>query len=77
MSDESAHHAALTLVRNFVCTGSFPNLPDAPAILFDEPAPLGEDQAPNAASYLDAAVGNCLAASLASACASRAWSRRC
>ena len=65
MSDERTHHATLTLVRNFVFTGSFPDLPDAPAILFDEPAPLGEDQAPNAASYLGAAVGHCLAASLA------------
>ena len=65
MSDERTHHATLTLVRNFVVTGSFPDLPDAPAILFDEPAPLGEDQAPNAASYLGAAVGHCLAASLA------------
>ena len=65
MSGERTHHATLTLVDHFTFTGAFPDLPNAPAILFDEPAPLGEDKAPSAASYLGAAVGNCLAASLA------------
>lgn len=43
----------------------FDDLPGAAPIRFDEPEPVGSDSAPSAAAVLGAAVGNCLAASLA------------
>lgn len=65
MADERTHHAVVSLARMYEFVAEFPDLPDGPAILFDEPPPFGEDRAPNAAAVLGAAVGNCLAASLA------------
>jgi len=65
MSNDRTHHAIVKLTRGFEFTAEFPDIPGAPAIRFDEPEPLGDNQAPNAAAVLGAAVGNCLAASLA------------
>jgi uncharacterized OsmC-like protein len=65
MSEEKTHHVTLRLARGYEFVATFNDVPGAPAILFDEPEPLGTNQAPNAAAVLGAAVGNCLAASLA------------
>ncbi|MBZ5556301.1 MAG: OsmC family protein [Acidobacteriia bacterium] len=64
MSEERAHHVTVSLARKYEFVAEFPDVPEAAAILFDEPAPLGDGRAPNAAAMLGAAVGNCLAASL-------------
>jgi uncharacterized OsmC-like protein len=65
MSDTRTHHVTLNLARGFEFVATFPDLPNAQAILLDEPPPLGGDSGPNAAAVLGVAVGNCLAASLA------------
>jgi uncharacterized OsmC-like protein len=65
MSDEKTHHVTVRLESGMAFVASFDDIPGAPAIRFDEPEPLGGNQAPNAAAVLGAAVGNCLAASLA------------
>ena len=64
MSEERTHHVTVRLARGYEFVAEFNDLPGAPAILFDEPEPLGENRGPNAASVLAAAIGNCLAASL-------------
>ncbi len=53
------------LARDFEFVAEFNDVPGAPSVMFDEPPPLGGGRAPNAAAVLGAAVGNCLAASLA------------
>jgi uncharacterized OsmC-like protein len=62
---EGAHHVTVRLARNYEFVADFNDVPGSPSILFDEPPPLGGGHAPNAAAVLGAAVGNCLAASLA------------
>ncbi|HUC76376.1 MAG TPA: OsmC family protein [Vicinamibacterales bacterium] len=64
MSDDRSHHVTLRLARDYEFVAQFNDVPGAPTIRFDEPAPLGGARAPNAAAVLGAAVGNCLAASL-------------
>ena len=64
MSEELTKRATVRRTRQFEFVADFPDLADSPAILFDEPPPLGGGRAPNAANILAAAVGNCLAASL-------------
>ncbi len=65
MSDHAVHHVTVRLARNYEFVAEFNDVPGAPAVMFDEPKPLGGGQAPNAAAMLGAAVGNCLSASLA------------
>jgi uncharacterized OsmC-like protein len=65
VSDEISHHVTVRLARGFEFVAEFDDVPGASPLLFDEPPPLGEARAPNAVAVLAAAVGNCLAASLA------------
>jgi uncharacterized OsmC-like protein len=61
---ETTHHVTVRRARGFEFVAEFEDMPEKPSILFDEPAPLGRNRAPNAAAVLGAAVGDCLAASL-------------
>lgn len=65
MTAESTHHVTVRLARGYEFVAEFNDVPGAGAVLFDEPPPTGGGQAPSAADMLGAAVGNCLAASLA------------
>jgi uncharacterized OsmC-like protein len=61
--DEKEFNLTLTRGEGFQFDVSFDGEKMA-NLLLDEPAPLGEDEGPNAARVLGAAVGNCLSASL-------------
>jgi uncharacterized OsmC-like protein len=63
MAEERTHHVTLKLADKFRFVAEFADVPNA-SVVFDEPLPLGDNSAPNAAEMLGAAVGNCLAASL-------------
>lgn len=65
MAVETVYHITVRLARDYEFVAEFNDLPGAPAVMFDEPEPLGGGSAPNAAAMLGAAVGNCLSASLA------------
>ena len=60
--EDRTHHVTVSLARNYEFIAEFPDVPNGAAVLLDEPVPLGDTRAPNAAAMLDAAVGNCLAA---------------
>jgi len=64
MAEERINHVHLELARGYEIVASFPDVPEAPSVLMDEPAPLGGSHGPNAAAMLGAAVGDCLGASL-------------
>jgi uncharacterized OsmC-like protein len=63
MADQKTHHVTVRLTSGYRFQAEFSDLPGKPVIALDEPPPLGEGAAPNAAAVLGAAVGNCLAAS--------------
>jgi uncharacterized OsmC-like protein len=65
MVDERSHHVTVTLAHDYQFLARFGDPPDACAITFDEPEPVGGHRGPNAAAVLGAAMGNYLAASLA------------
>jgi hypothetical protein len=65
MAEEIVHRVAVSLARNYEFTASFEQFSDGRPILLDELPPLGEGHGPNATALVAAAVGNCLAASLA------------
>jgi len=64
MEEQRTLHATVSLVRGYQFVAEFPDTEGNRAILLDEPRPLGENRAPNAAALLGAAIGDCLAASL-------------
>ena len=65
MSEERTYHVTLRLARAYEFVAQFNDVANSPSMLLDEPEPLGGGRGPSAASVLGAAVGNCLAASLA------------
>ena len=64
MQEQQTHHTVVSLVRGYQFVAEFPGTEGQRAILLDEPQPLGDNRAPNAAALLGAAIGDCLAASL-------------
>lgn len=65
MLDSREHRVELRFVRGYEFVATFKNNEGMQAMVLDEPPPLGEGSGPTAAAVLAAAVGNCLAASLA------------
>jgi hypothetical protein len=51
---EITHHVTVRRKRGLEFVAEFEDMPGKPSIPFDEPAPLGENHAPNAAAVLGA-----------------------
>jgi uncharacterized OsmC-like protein len=64
MSGIHSHQANLRLVAKYRVMAEFPEVSGTPSLLFDERAPVGDGQGPNAAMVLGAAIGDCLSATL-------------
>src|SRR6266852_403397 len=65
MSDERTHHVTVKLARGFQFVAEFDGALNGAPITFDEPEPFVTGHGQTAVAVLGAAVGNCLAASLA------------
>lgn len=64
-ADEKVARVHLEWTKDYQFSATFPDLPGVDALALDEAPPLGQGAGPNPAALLAAAVGNCLAASLA------------
>jgi organic hydroperoxide reductase OsmC/OhrA len=71
MSDIHSHQVNLRLLTKYRVMAEFPEVSGTPSLLFDEGAPVGDGQGPNAAMVLGAAIGDCLSATLVN-CLTRA-----
>ncbi|MGE0448218.1 MAG: OsmC family protein [Vicinamibacterales bacterium] len=65
MSHLESQRVSIELKEGYAFLVRFEDVRHTPTMICDEPAPLGGGEGPNAAAVLAAAVGNCLAASLA------------
>jgi uncharacterized OsmC-like protein len=65
MSHIQSHRVSIELTKGYQFLARFEDVKGTPTLLCDEPPPIGDGEGPNPAAVLGAAVGNCLAASLA------------
>jgi uncharacterized OsmC-like protein len=65
MSHVQSQRVSIELKEGYQFLVRFEDVKGKPTLLCDEPPPLGDGEGPNPAAVLGAAVGNCLAASLA------------
>jgi uncharacterized OsmC-like protein len=59
------HHVTVELNTNYQFITRFDDIKGTPTLVVDEPEPIGDGAGPTAVDVLGAAVGSCLAASLA------------